>query len=125
MTVAIVEDSTIIKERIKEKIDQYPEIKLLWEAGLLSDGLRKINEEIPDYLILDIQLPDGNGIDILKLIKEKKYDTTVIILTNYPIGGINSKCCSIGADYFFDKTNEFEKVFSVLKKNLEITTNRN
>ncbi|KUO59324.1 hypothetical protein APF79_02930 [bacterium BRH_c32] len=125
MNVAIVEDSTIIKDRIKEKIDQYPEITILWEAELLSDGLRKINEEIPDYLILDIQLPDGNGIDLLKLIKEKKYNTTVIVLTNYPIGGINLKCCSIGADYFFDKTNEFEKVFSVLKENLETTTNRN
>ncbi|MCK9279578.1 MAG: response regulator [Melioribacteraceae bacterium] len=125
MTVAIVEDSIIIKDRIKEKIDQYPEITILWEAELLSDGLQKISKEIPDYLILDIQLPDGNGIDILKLIKEKKYDTSVIILTNYPIVGINSKCCSIGADYFFDKTNEFEKVFSILKEKLESQTNRN
>lgn len=74
-----------------------------------------IDKEQPDIAILDIQLPDGSGIDLLSKIKNMRKETVVIMLTNYPYSIIRKRCDELGADYFFDKSTEFEKVLEVLE----------
>jgi len=67
-------------------------------------------------VILDIRMPGGSGIDVLEDIKKINAAPIVIILTNYPYPQYRKKCMAAGADYFFDKSSEFEKVTEVLKK---------
>ncbi|MGH7455074.1 MAG: response regulator, partial [bacterium] len=69
----------------------------------------------PEVAILDIQMPDGSGIDVLAHIKKESPQTTVIMLTNYPLPPFRKCCLEAGADYFFDKSTELEKVIEVLK----------
>ena len=49
-----------------------------------------------------------NGIDILKKIKESGDSTKVIIYAHYPFPQYKRKCSHFGADYFFDKYNDFD-----------------
>ena len=65
-------------------------------------------------MILDVRLPRGNGVEVLQNIKKDRPNTKVIILTNYP--EYRGKCIELGADYFFDKLTEFEKVTEVVKQ---------
>ena len=68
----------------------------------------------PDAVILDIRLPGRSGIQVLKEIKAAHPETVVIMLTNYDFDQYRRQCLQLGADYFFNKTLEFEKVMTVL-----------
>jgi DNA-binding NarL/FixJ family response regulator len=66
-------------------------------------------------VILDIRMPGGSGIDVLENIKKTNAAPVVIVLTNYPYPQYRKKCMALGAEYFFDKTTEFEKVTEVIE----------
>jgi DNA-binding response OmpR family regulator len=67
-------------------------------------------------VILDIRMPGGSGMDVLQAIKREKQAPMVIMLTNYPYPQYRKKCLGLGADYFFDKSTEFEKVTELFKQ---------
>ncbi len=66
-------------------------------------------------VILDIRMSDGSGIDVLPEIKKGNQSPLVIVLTNYPYPQYRRKCIEAGADFFFDKSTEFDKVTEVLR----------
>jgi len=114
-TIFIVDDSSIIRERILEKLGMLPMTSTVLQAKDYQSANQIIDKEQPDIAILDIQLPDGSGIDLLSKIKNMRKETVVIMLTNYPYSIIRKRCDELGADYFFDKSTEFEKVLEVLE----------
>jgi len=61
-------------------------------------------------------MPGGSGIDVLEQIKKESGDIVVIMLTNHPLAPLRKRCMELGADYFFDKSTEFDKVSDVLKQ---------
>ena len=61
-------------------------------------------------------MPDGNGIEVLKSIKNSNSKIKVIILTNYPFPQYKKICMEFGADYFFDKSNDFNKIIDIVKE---------
>ena len=67
-------------------------------------------------MILDIRMPGGSGIDVLREIKKGNQPPLVMVLTNYPYPQYHRKYIDAGADFFFDKSTEFEKVTEVLKQ---------
>lgn len=68
----------------------------------------------PDVVILDIQMPGGTGFDVLSSYKDKTARPIFIIFTNFSSDAYKKKCLAEGADYFFDKSKEFEQVINLL-----------
>jgi len=116
MKVFIVDDSTVLRERVIEMLSELPGIEIIGHAQNVSDALSAIKKLNPDVVILDIRIPGGSGIDVLQDIKKEKEAPMVIILTNYPYPQYRKKCLGLGADYFFDKSTEFEKVTELFKR---------
>lgn len=116
ISILIIDDSTIIRERLVNRLGRLPSVRLIEQAQDKISALAALENINPDIAIIDIQLPDGNGIDILGKIKKENHSTVVIVLTNYPYSVIRKRCLELGADYFFDKSTEFEKIFDVLDK---------
>jgi len=116
MKVFIADDSAVVRERLKEMLSELPEIEIIGQAEDGFQATKLIEKLNPDVVILDIRMPRGNGIDALQNIKKNNPTITVIMLTNYPYPQYRKKCMKAGADYFFDKATEFEKVTEVLKK---------
>ncbi len=79
------------------------------------DTLTKIEIERPDIVILDIKMIGGNGIDVLKSIREHGIDSTVIMFTHYPYPQYEKACMEAGADYFFHKATEFEQMMDTIQ----------
>jgi len=65
---------------------------------------------------LDLQMPGGRGMDVLKTIKREQPSSTVIVLTNHGYPQYSKKCLQNGARFFFDKSTEFQKVAVVLSE---------
>lgn len=114
MKIFIADDSAIVRERLIEIISELKGIDIIGQAGDVAEALESIRNLRPDAVILDIQMPNGSGIDVLENIKKEVPAPLVIILTNYPYPQYQKKCMDAGADFFFDKSTEFEKVMKVL-----------
>lgn len=122
MRVLIVDDSAIVRERLAALIGQWSwTIELIGQAQNALEARDAIWRLKPDLITLDIQMPGGSGIDVLKEIKKEASAPVVLILTNYPHPQYRKACLQAGADYFFDKSTEFDKVAEVLKELIQKT----
>jgi DNA-binding NarL/FixJ family response regulator len=99
-------------------------VEIIGAAFNVLDAYRYIEKNMLDVAILDICLPGGTGIDILKKIRERGNSTKVIMYTHYPFPQYEKKCRHFGADYFFDKYNEFDKLLSVIKQLAKTNTEK-
>jgi len=116
MKVFIADDSKVLRERVIEMFSELPGIEIIGHAQDVPEALTAIKKLNPDVVILDIRMPGGSGIDVLQDIKKEKQAPVVIILTNYPYPQYRKKCLGLGADYFFDKSTEFEKITELFKQ---------
>ena len=116
MRVLIADDSQVVRERLIEMLNDFQGIDSIQQTVDVLQTIQTFRKNHPDVLILDISMPDGNGIDVLKNIQKDKSDTTIIILTNYPYAQYEKICRDLGASYFFDKSNEYENVIHVFKQ---------
>lgn len=114
--VYIVDDSKAIRERLKEMLVDIAGIEIIGESEDPTEALVEIRVNQPDVVILDIHLPGISGIDLLRRIKERHPETRVIMLTNYPYPKYRQQSLAAGADYFFHKATEFEKIPDILKR---------
>ena len=115
MKVFIADDSKVLCERLIEMLSEVPGIEIIGHAQDVTESLAAIKKLNPDIVILDIRMPGGSGMDVLQAIKQDKHAPMVIMLTNYPYPQYRKKCLGLGADYFFDKSTEFEKVTELFK----------
>ncbi|MFZ0612901.1 MAG: response regulator [Desulfobacterales bacterium] len=114
--VLIVDDAKQVRERLISLLSEYPEIRIVGQAGNGQEALEALDHQKPDTVILDIRLPGKNGIELLKEIKAARPAVTVIMLTNYDFEQYRRQSLQLGADHFFNKTLELEKVVEILAK---------
>lgn len=70
LKAAIIEDSRLARNELKELIKAYKEIELIGEAENVDDGFNLINKEKPDLLFLDINMPEKDGFELLEMLDE-------------------------------------------------------
>jgi DNA-binding NarL/FixJ family response regulator len=114
LKILLVDNSETVKKRIREMLKEINNVSIIGEANNSREALIITEIMNPDLVLLDLDLPEVNGIDILKKIKKNFEKILVLILTNYSEENHRSRCREAGADYFFDKSTEFEKVPDVL-----------
>lgn len=118
LRIATVEDSPIVADRLQSMLNDLEYIEFAGNATNISDALRLVREERPGVVILDIHLkenaPNSSGMDLLADLRHAYPGMVLIMLTNLSSQQYRTKCLKLGANYFFDKTNDFEKVPEVL-----------
>ena len=117
LTIYIVEDSLPVRERLIETVREIPNTRVVGEAAALPDALEGVRASQPQVLILDVQLRGGgSGIRLLKQMRATgvRRPELVIVVTNYPTDDYRQASHHYGADHFFDKASEFDKVRDVL-----------
>ena len=114
LVALIVDDSRVIVERVSEILSDMDNIDRIWHAGNYREGSRMLKEIKPDVILLDINLPDKSGIELLRHIQEQHIETRVIMITNSATEHYKKICAGLGADHFFDKSNEFERIPDII-----------
>ncbi len=106
----IVDDSPIIVAWLRQMLAELEAIGKVLEAGSYKEALPLLHSSLPDIVLLDINLPEINGIELLRYIKSESPSAIVIMLTNQADEFYRIRCKKLGADYFLDKSSEFEQV---------------
>ena len=116
MRIVLVDDSILIRERLKQMLSEIEAIEIIGEEQDEIEAIKCIRKLKPDAVILDIRLRRGSGVNVMREIKKDEPSPAVIILTNYPNNFYRMKCLNAGADYFLDKSTEFEQIPGILKE---------
>lgn len=114
--VFIADDSTPIRERIIKMLTSVPDVKVVGEAIDGAEAIVKIREKKPDLVILDLQMPKISGLEFLPVLKAMDPSPRILVLTNFSSKYIRKACASMGADYLFDKSTEFDEAIEMIKK---------
>ena len=117
-TVSIVEDDPIVKDRLAKIISASSELSLGFIGENLEQGTRGIQSIQSDVLLLDLGLPDGNGVELIKFIEERNIATGVIVITAF--GGEKHvlKAISAGAVGYLLKDEEHQEIEASIQQML-------
>ncbi len=80
-TVLIVEDDASTRERFSRVITGHPQLELLGNAGDFSTASELLQKYVPDVLLTDLDLPDGDGVDLIHEIKARELDTEIMVIS--------------------------------------------
>ena len=114
--MVIADDSSIVRERLVTIFDEVAGVEIVGQAEDVTGAISMIRRLQPDAVILDIRMPGGSGLDVLRNIKQDGAGPMVIILTNYPYPGYRQKCLQAGADFFLDKSAEFDQIPALVER---------
>lgn len=115
MNVYVVEDAPQVRSRLVAMLRAIPGVAVVGEADTVGGAIAGVNASAPDALLLDLQLIDGNGLDVLAAVKPQRPDLHVIVLSNFATSQYRAACMAAGADVFLDKSQEFGRVPTILR----------
>jgi DNA-binding NarL/FixJ family response regulator len=110
----IVDDAPLIVDRLRTMLEGMPGLDPIASAGTCGGAKEMLQHHQPDIVLLDINLPDGNGIDLLRYIKKHHPSVVVIMCSNQGSSFYRNLCTRIGATWFIDKSAEFESIPEVI-----------
>ena len=116
MKILIADDSDVIRQRLYELLSDIRNIEIVGFAKSTSEAFTLIDKLKPDAMILDIHFTDGSGIDVLRYTKKFFPNIIITISTNFPYPQYKNECMKLGADFFLDKSIEFEKISDIFKE---------
>jgi len=111
LRVLLVDDSQVIRERLRALLMDIPGVEVVGEAADVETGHAQVARLQPDLLILDVRLPTSNGLELLGRLGPRRPVT--VVLTNFPTEEHRRRARELGADHFFDKSSEFDKLRGV------------
>jgi DNA-binding NarL/FixJ family response regulator len=115
MRVFIVDNSAIIRERLVSLLADLQDVEVVGSAEDAVAAIESIRLMMPDVVIMDIQMPGGSGFNILQDIRQNRLPAVVIIFTNSPFPQYRQRFIEAGADFFLDKSTEFDKLLDIFK----------
>ncbi|AZG12837.1 MULTISPECIES: response regulator [Cupriavidus] len=116
LRVLLIEDSEVLRGMLLEYLTAFPFVESVDWADTESGAVKLATQGHYDVSIVDLQLRQGNGINVLREMQKAQLSGIRIVYTNHAqVSMYRRQCTEAGADYFFDKSLELEQVFRVIE----------
>ena len=116
ISVAIIEDHQILVDSLGLMLRYEPDMEFLGAASSVSDGRQLIQHSKPDVLLLDVGLPDGNGLDIIPEISSTSPDTNIVVLTSLSDEVTLMRVIDSGISGFVSKNSQLSELLETIRK---------
>ena len=113
-SVFLVDDSVQVRECLKDLFDIGARVRIAGEAGTVARAIADIRTSRPDFVVLDYQLPDGTGLDVLRELSDEMPKTRFIVLTNHAGSELQRAFLEAGAECLLDKSHEFGRLSGLI-----------
>ncbi|WP_053368468.1 response regulator [Bacillus sp. FJAT-27245] len=111
----LVDDHAVLRDGLKNILDLEPDIKVVGEAVSGKDALAKVPEIMPDVILMDINIPDKNGIEVTGLIKKDYPSIKILILTMFDHDEYFMSAIREGADGYLLKDAPSQHVVEAIR----------
>lgn len=116
MKLLIVDDFEPVRRNLLELLERVPHVEVIHTAGTLGEARQVVQRVLPAFVILDFHLPDGNALELIPSLRRLAPRLQIAVLTNDASEFNRSKCMHEGADWFFDKSTEYENLLEVVRQ---------
>src|SRR5215469_17905194 len=112
--VSIADDHKIFRDGIKMALKNKEYLRILWEAEDGKDLVHKRQIKRPDLLLMDIRMPEVDGINAIGLLRKEYEDVKIIVLTMYDDQEMISKMMESGANAYLTKTTDPDEIYEAI-----------
>ncbi len=112
--ISIADDHKIFRDGIKIALAPRQDLKMLWEAEDGKDLLHKMAIKKPDLLLMDIRMPEIDGINAIELLRKEYEDLKIIVLSMYDDQQMISKMMEMGANAYLTKTTDPDEIYEAI-----------
>nr|WP_177191324.1 response regulator transcription factor [Flavimobilis marinus] len=110
----IVDDHEVVRRGIAEVVDRSENLNVVAEAGSVAEGLRRAALVQPQVILVDLQLPDGTGIDLIRQLKAAGATSRPIILTSFDDDRALAEALDAGAAAYLLKSVRGAEISDVI-----------
>lgn len=114
--VLIADDHKIFRAGVKRVIEESPDIEVAGEASDGFDALTKLRQQDWDVVLLDINMPNKSGLDIVRQMKSEKPKLPILILSMYPEEQYAVRALKAGAAGYLSKDSESDELIAAIHK---------
>jgi len=112
--VAIADDHKIFRDGIKMALSGKEYLRIIWEAEDGKDLVHKMKIKLPDVLLMDIRMPEMDGVNAISLLRKEYEQVKIIVLTMYDDQEMISKMMEMGANAYLTKTTDPEEIYNAI-----------
>ncbi len=114
--IVLIDDHPLYREGVKKAITSFPDLTIVGEAGNGRDGLDLIRSLHPDVAILDVNLPDENGLQVARHVETEMPDTKIVLLTGYTDSEQPLHAFRAGANAYCSKDIEHAQLANLIRE---------
>src|SRR6188474_692211 len=111
----LIEDETMFRQLILLTLGKVKDLQVIGEFGLGKPGLEFCLREKPDMLVVDLMLPDINGMEIAREVRRALPETKILVITAHPSERLPADLMVLGVNGYVDKTEPIEYVLSAVE----------
>lgn len=113
--VMLIDDHKMVREGMKQLLEYDNKIKIISEGASGMDCLKLLKQKVPDVLLLDINMPDMNGIEVVKEIRKRKLHVKILMLTVHKEVEYLLHLLDIGIDGYILKDSGSEELIKAIQ----------
>lgn len=115
MQLIVVDGHTLTRYGFRELLAEQPSMEIVAECGLAAEALLAVAAFRPDVVTVDVSLPDGDGLELAKQLRDRYSDLGIVILTSRDQDDVLFRALEIGVSAFVSKAAPLDELLSALR----------
>ena len=111
----VVDDDTRFRQRVAALLAPEPDMEIIGEAATGEEAVRKAIELRPDVILMDVRMPDKNGLDATAQLKKASPRFRIIVLTIFDLDEYRAAAAAKGADAYIVKKDMIEELVPTIR----------
>jgi DNA-binding NarL/FixJ family response regulator len=113
--ILVVDDHPVMRDGLRAVIEQEPDMEVVGEAADGREAIGQFQKLLPDVMLIDLQMPDVDGLQAITTIRGEFPDATIIVLTTFPGDARVVRAFTLGATSYLLKTARRDEIIKAIR----------
>jgi DNA-binding NarL/FixJ family response regulator len=113
--ILITDDHPVMRDGLRMVIEEEPDLEVLGEAADGQEAIQQFRKLRPDLLLIDLQMPEVDGLEAITTIRGEFPDATIVVLTTYPGDARVVRAFTLGATSYILKTARRDEILKAIR----------
>jgi len=115
INVVLLVDDSAVSSRLVSMLEDADNTQIILQATNSKDALRMMHDFKPDYVLIDIALSGKTGMHLIEQLRVSHASSKIAVITNLANQKYKDYCEQMGANYFLDKSTDFELIPTIFE----------